>query len=241
MLKDAPTCSTVSDNSRATFARQDGSPPSLRWIKDLLLTAELVFLFLFLPLAFFLNWFPVPIIPALLAVTLYCAAVAKMDKSFPTGPFLRLAPWRRHRARILRLLLINGALLTVVVLAVRPEWALSFVRAEPLIWIMVMLLYPLFSALPQEFIYRSFFFHRYRRLFAASWSMDAVNAFAFGFMHIVFDNWVAVALTTVGGWLFARTYRRSGSLLCVTLEHSLYGCFIFTIGLGHFFYEPWSG
>jgi hypothetical protein len=43
-------------------------------------------------------------------------------------------------------------------------------------------------------------------------------------------------MTTAGGLLFARDYARHRSLSLTCLEHSLYGCLIFTIGLGRFFY-----
>jgi membrane protease YdiL (CAAX protease family) len=65
----------------------------------------------------------------------------------------------------------------------------------------------------------------------------AASAFAFGYAHIIFLNWIAVAMTTFGGFLFARDYTRHRSLSLVCLEHALYGCLIFTVGLGRFFYS----
>jgi membrane protease YdiL (CAAX protease family) len=65
----------------------------------------------------------------------------------------------------------------------------------------------------------------------------ALNAFCFGYMHIIFHNWVAVVLTIIGGFLFAVTYNKTRSTLLVSIEHSLFGCLIFTIGLGEFFYK----
>ena len=41
----------------------------------------------------------------------------------------------------------------------------------------------------------------------------------------------------LGGWLFARRYQRTRSLLTVSVEHALYGVLIFTIGLGDLFYH----
>jgi len=57
-------------------------------------------------------------------------------------------------------------------------------------------------------------------------------------VHLIFGNLVPVILTVAGGYLFARTYLATRSLFCVCVEHALYGCFIFTIGLGHLFYKP---
>ena len=44
-------------------------------------------------------------------------------------------------------------------------------------------------------------------------------------------------MTAAGGWLFARDYARHRSLTLVCLEHAAYGCVIFTVGLGRFFYS----
>jgi membrane protease YdiL (CAAX protease family) len=100
-----------------------------------------------------------------------------------------------------------------------------------------MLLYPLVSVYPQELLYRAFFFHRYQPLFGSGWIMLLASACAFGFVHILFANWLAVGLCFVGGLLFAFTYQKSGSLLLTCIDHALFGNFIFTIGLGQFFYH----
>jgi hypothetical protein len=63
------------------------------------------------------------------------------------------------------------------------------------------------------------------------------SAAAFGFAHLMFGTVASVALTLVGGWLFARTYQRTRSLLAASVEHALYGVLAFTIGLGDLFYS----
>jgi membrane protease YdiL (CAAX protease family) len=65
--------------------------------------------------------------------------------------------------------------------------------------------------------------------------MTAASALAFAWAHVVLLNFVAVALTLVGGWLFARTYQRTHSLVATALQHAAYGCLLFTVGLGHWF------
>jgi membrane protease YdiL (CAAX protease family) len=86
-------------------------------------------------------------------------------------------------------------------------------------------------------LYRAFFFHRYRPLFGSGWTMLLASGLAFGFVHIIFGNWLAVALCVLGGWLFAFTYYSSNSLLLTCLDHAIFGNFIFTIGLGRSFYH----
>jgi len=106
-----------------------------------------------------------------------------------------------------------------------------------LIW-KILILYPILSALPQEFVFCRFFFHRYRCFFGEGIVMVAMSAVAFCIAHILFLNWVAPILGLIAGYLFANTYRKTGSLAMVTLEHSLYGNALFAIGLGWFF---WGG
>jgi len=60
---------------------------------------------------------------------------------------------------------------------------------------------------------------------------------AFGFAHIILGNWLAVALSCVGGLLFAFTYHTSNSLLLACVDHAIFGNFLFTIGLGRLFYH----
>ena len=100
-----------------------------------------------------------------------------------------------------------------------------------------MLLYPLFSAVPQGIIYRAFVFHRYGELFVKQWAMIAASGLAFCYAHIYFLNPVAIVLTLGGGIMFAHTYMRSGSLWLSVMEHGFYGDFVFTIGLGHYIYH----
>jgi membrane protease YdiL (CAAX protease family) len=80
-------------------------------------------------------------------------------------------------------------------------------------------------------------FERYRILFPSAALMILISAAAFAFSHIVFRNPWSVALTFVGGLLFAWRYQRTDSLLVSSLEHALYGCYMFTVGLGGLFYH----
>ncbi|MAE62426.1 MAG: CPBP family intramembrane metalloprotease [Planctomycetaceae bacterium] len=118
-----------------------------------------------------------------------------------------------------------------------PDRLFGFVRAKPEVWAIVMVAYPVLSVYPQELVYRAFMFQRYRALFDARWFMIVMSGLAFSWMHIVFLNWQAPALTLIGGLLFAWTYDRTRSLAAASIEHALFGCFVFTIGLGAYFYH----
>ena len=118
-----------------------------------------------------------------------------------------------------------------------PEFLFSLPRERPITWIVVLIWYPALSVIPQEVIFRSFFFRQYAHWFE-KWHWGALaNAFAFGWLHIILQNWVAIVFSAIGSYLFADTYRKTKSLAAVSFEHALYGCYIFTIGLGRFFYH----
>ncbi|HKK46694.1 MAG TPA: CPBP family intramembrane glutamic endopeptidase, partial [Balneolaceae bacterium] len=108
---------------------------------------------------------------------------------------------------------------------------------RPILWMVIMVLYPVLSALPQEFIYRTYFFHRFDHLMTLKYATVITSAIAFSFLHIVFHNWVAIGLSFGAGLLFGITYMRTESLFWVTVEHAIYGCLVFTMGLGNFFYR----
>ena len=81
-------------------------------------------------------------------------------------------------------------------------------------------------------------FHRYRSLISDERLFFLLNAALFSFSHIIFRNWLAIVLTFFGGLMFVYTYRKSNSLIVVFTEHMLYGNFIFTVGIGQYFYLP---
>ena len=102
----------------------------------------------------------------------------------------------------------------------------------------IMILYPIFSALPQEFIFCKFFFYRYKSIFKSDNNLVISSALFFSITHILFLNFIAPILSFIGGLLFANTYNKHRSLLLVSLEHGLYGNTLFFIGLGWYF---WGG
>ena len=92
-------------------------------------------------------------------------------------------------------------------------------RPEIIPWLLV--LYPVLSALPQEFIFCSFFFERYHRFFPTEKAKIVASALVFAYAHMLFINWVAPVLSLVAGLIFALTYSKTRSLALVTIEHGL--------------------
>ncbi|MGE0754992.1 MAG: CPBP family intramembrane glutamic endopeptidase [Alphaproteobacteria bacterium] len=108
-------------------------------------------------------------------------------------------------------------------------------------WVGVMIMYPIISVFPQEVLFRSFLHRRYRMLFQSRHEIVLASAITFGWAHIVMHNWIAVVFSFLGGLIFASTYERTRSLSVVCFEHTLYGCWVFTIGLGWYFFHGYNG
>lgn len=134
--------------------------------------------------------------------------------------------------------IIAALLLALFMYFYKAENFFIVVRKKPLMWVLITIFYSLFSVYPQEFLYRLFYFKRYRVLFKNQYVLIVVNAFVFSLAHIVFMNLLVSVLTLVGGFLFAYTFYKSKSLLLTSLEHALYGSWLFTIGMGEMLAFP---
>ncbi|HZS70626.1 MAG TPA: type II CAAX endopeptidase family protein [Candidatus Acidoferrum sp.] len=199
--------------------------------------AEFVLVFLTVPLLLYTRAIPAWPITILLAGALGAYVLLRRDPGFDSGRLFRWNGARRVAAAIVFRDFLLLAVLGFAVWQYAPGAVFAFVRRAPVVWAAVMVLYPLLSVYPQELLFRAYFFHRFQGLFGSGAGMIAASAIAFSFVHIIFGNWIAIALTLAGGVLFGTTYRRSGSLLLASLEHAIFGNFLFTIGLGEYFYR----
>jgi len=118
-----------------------------------------------------------------------------------------------------------------------PSKFLNLPRSDLFLWLLIMILYPILSAFPQEIVYRSFFFKRYGNLFKNKKVLIFVNAFLFSFAHIIYLNPIVIFFTFIGGLIMAESYSKHNSLIKVSIEHGLYGDIVFTSGLGAYFYH----
>jgi len=104
------------------------------------------------------------------------------------------------------------------------------------LWLVVIIFYPFLSVVPQEFIFRVLFFHRYSPLFKNRIDCSIIiNTFIFSYSHLVFSNFHAILITTIASPLFAWAYIKRSFATCIIL-HSIGGQLIFTIGLGKYFF-----
>ncbi len=165
-------------------------------------------------------------------VTIYAYYVMKSDGMETV--FKKIYPFDLN-FMLLRFVL-SSFLLFLFVYIFYEDKMFSFLIEKTEVYWMIMFLYPVFSVIPQEFVFRRFFFYRYD-IFRSKSFLIYVNALAFGFVHLAFGNFLAVGLSVIGGYIFAKTYLRTKSFSLVCIEHALYGDLIFTIGLGEFFYH----
>lgn len=169
-----------------------------------------------------------------IGAVLAIAALKRQDTTFSYRADWNLPGAKQGLRSMLKRFGLMAVLLFAFTVAHDVDRLFSFPLERPRVWVMVMLLYPILSAWPQEILYRTLFMRRYAPLFGTHTAL--MSAAAFSYVHIIFENWIAIVFTFFGGWLFADTYRKSRSLALVTLEHALYGCLIFTLGLGWYFY-----
>ncbi|PXY01296.1 hypothetical protein DF185_11685 [Marinifilum breve] len=205
-------------------------------MRRLYLWTEMLFLFIGLPLLYYFEMIPVHKAIPLVLVFFYCLFIIIKDKNFDREIFRikRDYPWQDF--------LMKGSILLIItsiwVYVFRADVFFHLPRNNFWIWLAVIVSYPIWSAYTQEFIFRAFYFHRYKLLFSNPVVMLLVNAVCFAMAHIIFRNWVALIFTFIGSLIFSYTYLRNKSLNAVFLEHSLYGNILFTNGLGIYFYLP---
>ena len=148
---------------------------------------------------------------------------------FKIGPNLN---WKTFwKETVIKLTAI--AFLTIIFVWVTDnETLFNVLIHKPKLWIMILFIYSLFSVYPQELIYRTFFFQRYAELFKSNHLLIFINAVVFSLGHIFFRNTLVLALTFLGGLMFAISFNKTKSTLMVSVEHAIYGCWLFTVGMG---------
>jgi uncharacterized protein len=198
---------------------------------------ECVTIFLLLPIVVTLMANVVRPIPVLFVLTVVAAIVLWRDPTFDRKQILRTDGLAGHLRGVLMLWSVAAVALAGLMYVLEPRALFSFPLNRPRLWVMVMLLYPIFSVVPQTIIYRAYFFHRYRSIFPTSTMMILAAAVAFCAGHVIFKNGVALALTFAGGLIFSWRFLQTRSLLLSAIEHALYGQLLFTLGYGIFLFH----
>ena len=179
------------------------------------------------------------IIPVLLLVCVYCIIIYCIENKNFSSEFKKMF---NININILLKIIIRWIFASLILLIITfyffNEKFFIIQNNKPEILWKIMILYPIFSALPQEFIFCKFFFYRYKSIFKSDNNLVISSALFFAITHILFLNFIAPILSFIGGLLFANTYNKHRSLLLVSIEHGLYGNTLFFIGLGWYF---WGG
>ena len=151
------------------------------------------------------------------------------DNKFKMAPNLN---WTRFWSETIIKLVVIAVVTILYMWFVDKENLLVVIMNKPLLWISILFIYSFFSVYPQELIYRTFFFQRYQHLFKNDTVFILVNAALFSLAHLFFRNSLVLFFTFIGGILFALTFKKTKSTLLVSIEHAIYGCWLFTVGMG---------
>jgi len=149
---------------------------------------------------------------------------------FKIAPNLK---WKEFWKRTFLHLLVIIAITTIYVWYTDKSQLFNVMIGNYKLWLFILFFYSAFSVYPQELIYRTFFFQRYQILFKDYRLLILVNATIFSLAHIFFGNTLVMFLTFVGGIMFALTFYKTKSTLLVSIEHAIYGCWLFTVGMGN--------
>ena len=200
-------------------------------------TSELFILFILLPISLVFS-FPIWIKAGLvLASFIYIIIVMlriekfsfKMNKSLDWNHF-----WKRTSIAFIGIAMIT----TLYVYIMDADKLFCVPINNPKLWLGILFVYTFLSVWPQEFIYRTFFYSRYENLFKNKKLLIFINAILFCLAHLFFKNTLVIVLTFIGGLLFGFTYLKTKSTLLVSIEHALYGNWLFTVGMGQMLAFP---
>ena len=174
------------------------------------------------------------------AGALYCVAAFIFARQPSRAVWRELWAWHAVTWQNMRPILLRFILAAVGMVIFTwlydPDRLFGLLHTRPDIIPRIMVFYPVLSALPQEFIFCSFFFWRYADFFKTPRGRVLASAVVFAYGHVLFINPVAPPLSFIAGLIFAQTFNKTKSLALVTIEHGLYGNALFLVGLGWYFY-----
>ncbi|WP_299128978.1 CPBP family glutamic-type intramembrane protease [uncultured Winogradskyella sp.] len=193
--------------------------------------AEFFIIFILIPVSFALS-FPVWIKLSIGFVGFLYVIYVLLKVEHNRFKLRECINWKQFWQRTVLKFLVIGIITTIYVYVVDYNNLFVVLKTKPLLWVIILFVYSIFSVYPQELIYRTFFFQRYESLFRSNILFLLVNAAVFSLAHIFFRNTLVLFLTFIGGILFALTFKNTKSTLLVSIEHTLYGCWLFTVGMG---------
>lgn len=198
---------------------------------------ELFFLFIVLPITFLLeSHFLFKVIPTLIGFVYILVLLRRkgfLKLRLPNkeywNPF-----WKEVGVKLVVIIVVTG----VYVFFIAPDKLFSVLIKRPQLWGLILFIYTFLSVWPQEIIYRTFFYERYEGLIKNKWLFIFINAVLFSLAHLFLGSFLVQLLTFIGGILFAFTYQKTRSTTLVSIEHAIYGNWLFTVGMGEMLAFP---
>ncbi|MDB4533796.1 CPBP family intramembrane metalloprotease [Vicingaceae bacterium] len=201
------------------------------------LITELILLFFAVPIILFLDVIPLLKLVSVLSAVVYVIITSRKNKLITLNSLLSFSI-KTHWKRLLLTSVIVLSSSLIFMYLWHPEDMFIVVMRSPSLWIIIIFVYAFLSVIPQELLYRSFFFSRYKDLFKNQNYLFLINIIVFPLAHIFLKNWLVLLVTLIGGIIFTLTYKKSKSLLITSLEHAIYGNWLFTIGMGEMLAFP---
>ncbi|QOD59409.1 CPBP family intramembrane metalloprotease [Polaribacter haliotis] len=192
---------------------------------------ELFVLFVLIPISFVLEYSPIlKLIIGVSGFAYILYVILKVEKiQFKIKKDIH---WKNFWKTTLFKSIIIAVFTTIFVWFTDTENLFEIVLNKPFKWMIFLFIYAFFSVYPQEVLFRTFFFKRYENLFKNERFFIFINAVLFSLAHLFFQNTVVIVITFIGGILFAITYKKTKSTFLVSVEHAIYGCWLFTVGMG---------
>ena len=192
---------------------------------------EFFFIFFILPSAIFFLDSSIIVFLTLYLVFTLSIVILYFDKSFSFTSLRKKVDWKF----IIIFFLIFLSLSFFYVILVDKDLLFIFPKTNFELWLLVILTYPFLSVIPQEIVYRVFFFQRYFPNERSFYFLTLLNMIVFSYGHIVFNNVHAILITAIVSPIFTYAYLKKSFFTCIVL-HALGGQIIFTLGLGKYFF-----
>jgi len=203
------------------------------------LWVEFVLIFAVAPVVMAVALPPGWLFPALFGVTALGLVLLRRTPGFHWPDLLagrRLLAQRGIWGVVLVFAALTSAASLAVLLVMRPEALFFLPRHRPGLLLMILVLYPLLSALPQEILFRVLFFRRFGALLPGVRGAIVLNGVLFSLAHLMYWSWIVSAMTFVGGLVFAWAYEVRQSFLLAVALHAVAGWILFSLGMGVYFY-----
>ncbi|KAA1246361.1 CPBP family intramembrane glutamic endopeptidase [Aquimarina sp. RZ0] len=198
---------------------------------------ELLLLFVLLPVSYLLSY-PTYIKAALTLLGFGYIVILLVKSKLLKFVLPDRSLWKPFWRETIIKLGIVMIITSLYVFWIAPDKIFSVVLKKPGLWVIILFVYSFLSVWPQEIIYRTFFYHRYECLINNKWLFMFFNAILFSLAHIFLKSFLVQLLTFAGGLLFAFTYYKTKSTTLVSIEHAIYGNWLFTVGMGEMLAFP---